>query len=179
MKSKAYLILFFVLISLNFYAQTKMLTGNKHLIILNIPKNWIQVQTDEIPFLIKPYEKEVSDNTYMYVYGLDYGSSPDLNLWIQGNNDGLKDQIPEIKINEFDINFENFKKDNFLTGRYRAVKYIYPDFKEEVLLVIETQTTIVTAVLSAKDNDEFIKYLNSFKELVNSVKINKANVTFK
>lgn len=178
MKGKIYIILFFILTSFNISAQTKMLTGYKHLVILNIPKNWLQVETNEIPFLIKPDEKNVSDNTYMYVYGLDYETSPDLNLWIEGNNGSLKSEIPEIKISELELKFENLKKDNFLTGRYKAVSYVYPDSKEEVLLVIESKTTIITAVLSAKDNTEFKQYLDSFKELVNSLKINAANLTF-
>ncbi|MEN2415885.1 hypothetical protein [Flavobacterium mesophilum] len=179
MKNKTYIIIFFILLSFNISAQTKMLTSHKHLIILDIPKSWIQVETDEIPFLIKPDEKNVNDNTYMYVYGLDYESAPDLNLWIEGNNSSLKSEIPEIKIGELDLKFENLKKDNFLTGRYKAVNYTYPDSKEEVLLVIESKTTIITAVLSAKDNTEFKQYLGSFKELVNSLKLNPANVTFK
>ncbi|TDO94272.1 hypothetical protein [Flavobacterium sp. 245] len=179
MKKKTYLISFFILFTFNLFAQSKMLTGNKHLIMLNIPKNWVQEVNDQIPFLIKPAEKDVSDNTYMYVYGLDYQSSPDMDLWIEGNSTSLKNEIPKIKIGELNLKFENLKKDNFLTGRYKAVSYIYPDFKEEVLLVIESKTTIITAVLSAKDNAEFNKYLDSFKELVNSLKINAATVTYK
>ncbi|MBZ4037180.1 hypothetical protein K6T82_20640 [Flavobacterium sp. 17A] len=125
MKSKIYIITFFILAVFNISAQTKMLTGHKHLVILNIPKNWIQVENDQLPFLIKPDEKNISDNTYMYVYALDYESAPDLNLWIEGNNTSLKNQIPEIKIDELELKFKNLKKDNFLTGRYKAVNYIY------------------------------------------------------
>ncbi|KFF04977.1 hypothetical protein [Flavobacterium reichenbachii] len=179
MKSKIYLILFFILVSVNFYAQAKMLTGRKHLITLNIPKNWIQAENDQIPFLIKPNEKNVSDNTYMYVYGLDYQSPPDMDLWINGNSSELKNNIPDVKIGELHLNFENLKKDEFLTGRYKIVSYIYPDSKEEILLVIESKTTIITAVLSAKDNSEFNKYLSSFKELVDTIKINAASITYK
>lgn len=156
-----------------------MLTGSKHMILLEIPKNWIQAENDQIPFLIKPDEKNSSDNTYMYVYGLDYQSEPDLKLWIEGNSSELKTNIPEIKINKLNIIFENLKKDNFLTGRYEIVNYIYPNLKEEALLVIESKTTIITAVLAAKNHAEFDKYLNSFKELINSIKIKAANVTYK
>lgn len=179
MNRKTFFGLFFILVSFNFYAQSKLLTGNKHLIMLNIPKNWIQVENEQIPFLIKPDEKNVSDNTYIYVYGLDYQSPPDMDLWIEGNNSGLKNDIPKIKISELNLKFENLKSGDFLTGRYKPVSYIYPDSKEEVLLVIESKTTIITAVLSAKDSTEFNKYLTSFKELVNSLKINAANVTYK
>jgi hypothetical protein len=179
MKSKACLILFFIFVSVNIYAQSKMLTGNKHLIMLNIPKNWVQAENDQIPFLIKPDGKNVTNDTYMYVYALDYQSSPDMDLWIEGNNSPLKNEIPDIKISELNFNFENLKQGDFLTGRYKAVNYIYPNLKEEVLLVIESKTTIITAVLAAKDHSEFDKYLNSFKELVNSLKINAATVTFK
>jgi hypothetical protein len=179
MKSKIYFIVFFSLVSVNFYAQAKMLTGRKHLITLNIPKNWVQAENDQIPFLIKPNEKDVSDNTYMYVYGLDYQSPPDMELWIKGNSSELKNNIPDVKIGELHLNFENLKKDEFLTGRYKIVSYIYPDSKEEILLVIESKTTIITAVLAAKDHNEFNKYLNSFQELVNTLKINAASITYK
>jgi hypothetical protein len=176
MIKKTTLILVLFIGCLNSYAQTKMLTGRKHLIFVDIPKNWIQAQNDEIPFLIKPNETDVSDKTYMYVYGLDYESAPDLNLWIEGNNTGLKNDIPEVKIEPLDFKFENLKADNFLTGNYKAVTYIYPDSRKEVLLAIESKTSIFTAVLSTKDALEFSKYLNSFKELVNSLKIQSAHV---
>ena len=179
MKIKTYLIALLILVSFNFYAQSKLLTGSKHLIMLEIPKNWFQAENDQIPFLIKPGENNTGDDTYMYVYGLDYQSQPDLNLWIEGNNSGLKNDIPEIKIGELNLSFENLKQDNFLTGRYKIVSYIYPNSKEEALLVIESKTTIITAVLAAKDHTEFEKYLNSFKELVNSLKMNAAKVTYK
>ena len=179
MKIKTYLIALLILVSFNFYAQSKLLTGSKHLIMLEIPKNWFQAENDQIPFLIKPGENNTSDDTYMYVYGLDYQSQPDLNLWIEGNNSGLKNDIPEIKIGELNLSFENLKQDNFLTGRYKIVSYIYPNSKEEALLVIESKTTIITAVLAAKDHTEFDKYLNSFKELVSSLKMNAAKVTYK
>ncbi len=178
MKIKTYLAALLILVSFNFYAQSKMLTGPKHLIRLEIPKNWVQAENDQIPFLIRPDDKNSNDDTYMYVYGLDYQSPPDLDLWIEGNSLELKNDIPEIKIGELNYSFENLKKDNFLTGRYKVVSYIYPNFKEEALLVIESKTTIITAVLAAKDHAEFNKYLNSFKELVNSIKINAAKVTF-
>lgn len=179
MRNKNYIITLFILASFNFYAQSKILTGSKHMILLEIPKNWVQVENDQTPFLIKPDHEKSDDNTYMYVYGLDYQSEPDLNLWIEGNNSPLKNEIPEVKIGELNFSFENLKKDNFLTGRYKIVNYIYPNLKEEALLVIEAKTTIITAVLAAKDHAEFDKYLNSFKELVNSMKINAAKVTYK
>ncbi len=176
MIKKIALILLVLTGCLNSYAQTKMLTGSKHLIFVDIPKNWIQAQNDQIPFLIKPDETNVSDMTYMYVYGLDYNSVPDLNLWIEGNNSGLKNDIPDVKIEQLDLKFQNIKADNFLTGNYKIVSYIYPDLRKEALLVIESKTSIFTAVLSAKDKIEFDKYLDSFKELVNSLKIQSAQV---
>ncbi|SNR69535.1 hypothetical protein SAMN04487979_11717 [Flavobacterium sp. ov086] len=174
-KKKALILLLFV-IYINSFAQSKMLTGNKHLIFVEIPKNWVQAPNDQIPFLIKPNETNISEITYMYVYGLDYASVPDLNLWIEGNNSELKKDIPDVKIEQLDLKFENIKADNFLTGNYKTVCYTYPGIKKEALLVIESKTTIFTAVLSAKDTAEFDKYLGSFKELVNSLKMQSANV---
>jgi hypothetical protein len=174
--TKRFLLLLLILTNfLNSYGQA-MLTGNKHLILVDIPKNWLQAPNEQIPFLIKPDEKNVSDTTYMYVYGLDYNSTPDLNAWIEGNNAGLKDNIPNISIESLDITFDNLKKDNFLTGRYKIVTYVYPNNRKEALLVIESKTSIFTAVLSTKDSNEFNAYFDSFKELISSLKIKSASL---
>lgn len=176
MLKKLLLFLLIFISSLNSFAQRKMLTGNKHLIFVTIPKNWLYAPNDQIPFLIKPNEKGVSEITYMYVYGLDYESSPDLNEWIEGNDASLKNELPDIQIQSLDFKFDNLKQDNFLTGKYKIIIYLYPNGKKEALLVIESKTSIFTAVLSAKDSTEFNSYLDSFKELVNSLDIKSAKM---
>ncbi|MBE8727153.1 hypothetical protein [Flavobacterium hungaricum] len=176
MKKKLFLFLLISISFLNSYGQTKMIVGKKHLLFVSIPNSWLQSPNEEIPFLIKPEAKNVSDRTYMYVLGLDYESSPDLNAWIEGNNTGLKNNIPDISIQNLDLTFDNLKPNNFLTGKYKIVTYTYPNGRKEALLVIESKTSIFTVVLSAKDSAEFNTYLNSFKELTNSLEIKAATV---
>ena len=66
--------------------QSKMVFGQKHTIFVNIPKDWLQAPNEQLPFFIKPDKKDVSAETYMYVYGIDYDRSPELNGWINGNS---------------------------------------------------------------------------------------------
>jgi hypothetical protein len=157
-------------------AQSKMLTGQKHVIFVNIPKNWVQAQNDQLPFFIKPDEQNVNAKTYQYVYGLDYQSAPDLNLWIKGDNDDMVNRHPGLKIDSLNINLDNIKKTDYETGRFKIITYTYPDHHKEVMLVIECKNTIVTAVLSVSDESEFDRYLPSFKELAQSLRVLGATV---
>lgn len=164
-------ILICIIFSTYSIGQSKMLVGNKHTIFVEIPKNWIQAQNDQLPFFIKPDEKSVSDLTYMYVYGIDYDTNPELNEWIDGNNKYLIESEKGIKIGNLDLTFENIKKDNYSTGKYKIVTYEYENKRKECLLIIECKNTIVTVVMSTSNDLEFNKYLKSFEEISQSTKI--------
>ncbi len=153
-----------------------MLTGERHVIFVDIPKNWLQAQNDQLPFFIKPNEKDVSDKTYMYVYGFDYTNAPDLNGWIKGDNDDMAGKHPGIKIDSLPISFDNIKKSDFVTGRYKIITYDYTDQHKEAILVVECKNTIVTAALSASTHYEFEKYLPAFEELAQTLSILGATV---
>jgi hypothetical protein len=163
--------LFCIIISTYSNAQSKMIVGNKHTIFVDIPENWIQAQNDQLPFFIKPNEKDISDFTYIYVYGIDYDSNPKLDEWIDGNNKYLIETEKGIKIKNLDLKFENIKKDNYSNGNYRIVTYEYENKRKECLLIVECQNTIVTVVLSTDSDLEFNKYLKSFEEIAKSTKI--------
>lgn len=152
------------------FGQSKMVVGQKHTIFVDIPKNWLQAQNDQLPFFIKP-AKEASELTYMYVYGLDYSSKPELNEWIKGNNNYISDNFKDVKIDTIKLQMDNIKADDYLTGNYSTVTYAYPNGRNEIILVIECKYTIVTAVLSVKDKTELNLLLPSFKELAKSLKI--------
>ena len=107
----------------------------------------------------------------MYVYGLDYNINPKLEDWIEGNNKDVLNSQDSVKIDSLKIEFKNLKKDDYLTGRYKTITYEYKDKRKEVLLIIECKNTIATIVFSASDTIEFDKFIVSFKELSNSVKI--------
>lgn len=153
------------------FGQSKMLFGKKHTIFVEIPKNWLQAQNDQLPFFIKPDKKEVSSETYMYVYGIDYNSKPELNGWIKGNNDYISDKFKGVEIDTLNQKFENIKSDEYLTGNYLTITYKYPSGRNEVILVIECKNTIITAVLSTKDKTELKELLPSFIELSKTLKI--------
>lgn len=169
--TKKILILICILFSTYSSAQSKMVVGKKHTIFVEIPKNWIQAQNEQLPFFIKPDEQNVSDLTYMYVYGLDYDINPELEKWIDGNYQYLIKNEKGLKIGNLDLKFENIKKDNYTTGNYKVVTYEYKNKRKECLLIIECKNTIVTVVLSTSNESEFTKYLKSFEELVKSTKI--------
>jgi hypothetical protein len=158
------------------YGQTKMLTGQKHVIFVDIPKNWLQAENDQLPFFIKPDDQNVSNKTYMYVYGLDYQSQPDMDGWIKGDNADMANKHPGLKIDSLPINLSNIKENGYLTGRYKIITYEYSDRHKEAMLVIECKNTIVTAVMSTVTKEEFEKYLPSFKELVQTIKVLGATV---
>jgi hypothetical protein len=165
--------LFFVLIA---RGQSKMITGTKHVIFVDIPKNWVQAPNDQLPFFIKPDEKDISGRTYMYVYGFDYASAPDLNGWIKGDNDDMAAKHPGLKIDSLAIDVNNIKKGDYETGRYKIITYAYTDNHKEAILVIECKNTIATVVLSANTTSEFEKYLPAFKELIQTIKLAGATV---
>ena len=148
-----------------------MLVGKKHTIIVDIPENWLQAQNDQLPFIIKPDKKEVSSETYMYVYGIDYNSKLELSGWIKGNNDFISDKFKGVKIDTLNQKLDNINSDDYLTGNYLTITYEYPNGRNEVILVIECKNTIVTAVLSTKDKTELNELLPSFIELSKTLKI--------
>lgn len=165
------ILLICILFSTFSHSQSKMIVGSKHTILVEIPKNWIQAQNDQLPFFIKPDEKNVSDLTYMYAYGIDYDINPKLDEWIDGNNKYLIENEEGVKIGSLDLKFENIKKDNYSNGNYKIVTYEYENKRKECLLIIECKNTIVAVVLSTSSDLEFNKYLKSFEEIAKSTKI--------
>lgn len=153
------------------YGQTKIVTGNSHAIFVELPKNWIQVQSENLPLFIKPNEPNVSVNTYMYVYGLDYSSKPDMNGWIKGDIDDFKNKHPGMRVDSLQMDLPNLKKIGYQTGNYKVITYTYENKTKQAILVIECRKTIATVVLSANDNDEFIKYLPAFKAIASTVNV--------
>lgn len=153
------------------FGQSKMLVGEKHMIFVEIPKNWLPAQNDQLPFFIKPDKKEVSSETYIYVYGLDYNIKPELKGWVKGNNDYISNKFNGVKIDTLNQKFDNIIADDYLTGNYLTITYEYPNGRNEVILVIECKNTIVTAVLSTKDKTELNELLPSFIEQSKTLKI--------
>ncbi len=153
------------------FGQSKMVVGQKHTIFVDIPKNWLQAQNDQLPFFIKPDKKNVSDETYMYVYGIDYKVNPELSGWIDGNNSYISDNFKGVKIDTLNQKFDNIQANDYLTGNYRTITYDYPNDRNEVILVIECKNTIVTAVLSTRNKTELKELLPSFIELAKTLKI--------
>jgi hypothetical protein len=129
------------------------------------------IQNDQLPFFIKPDKKDVSSETYMYVYGIDYNTKPELTGWVKGNNDYILDKFSGVKIDTLKQQFDNIKTNDYLTGNYLTITYAYPSGRNEVILVIECKSTIVTAVLSTKDKSELKELLPSFIELSKTLKI--------
>jgi hypothetical protein len=153
------------------FGQSKMIVGQKHTIFVDIPKNWLQAQNDQLQFFIKPDVKDVSNETYIYVYGIDYISKPELSGWVKGNNDFISDKFDGVKIDTLKQQFDNIKANDYLTGNYLTITYDYPNGRNEVILAIECKSTIVTSVLSTKDKAELKKLLPSFIELSKTLKI--------
>lgn len=169
-------LIIFTVISCIAQGQSKMVTGQKHIIFVDIPKNWAQAENDQLPLFMKPNEQNVSNKTYMYVYGLDYQSQPDLNGWIKGDSDDMINKHPGLKVDSLPLNISNIKKGGYMTGRYKIVVYRYPDLHNEVMLVIECKNSIVTVVMSAVDNKEFDKNLFAFKELIKTINVMSGTV---
>ena len=153
------------------FGQSKMVVGQKHTIFVDTPKGWLQAQNDQLPFFIKPDKNNVSNETYMYIYGIDYNIQPELSGWVKGNNEYILDKFRGVKIDTLNQKFDNIKTNNYLTGNYLNITYEYPAGKHEVILVIECKYTIVTAVLSTKDKEELNSLLPSFIELSKSLKV--------
>ena len=153
------------------YGQNKMLVGKKHTIFVDIPKNWVQAQNIHLPFFIKPDEKNVNERTYSYVYGLDYEGNPDLNGWIEGTTKHLIENNKGLKVDSLNLQFENLKKDDYLTGRYKTIVYEYEDKRKEVLLLVECKNTIVTCVLSAVNDQEYQKHIRVITDLGKSLRV--------
>jgi hypothetical protein len=152
-------------------AQTNMVYGEMHSIFLETPKDWVRATHQQLPYFIKPDKSDVSEDTYMYVYGLDYSFQPVADEWIEANNISMVEAFPDIKIDSLNLKFDNIVNEGYLTGNYTIVTYEYPNKKKEALLAIECRNTIATVVLAAKDAAEFDSYLNAFIELVESLKI--------
>jgi len=171
MTKTIYMTLLFLLTFNWTYGQSKMLVGKKHTIFVDIPKNWVQAQNDQLPFFIKPDEKNVNEKTYSYVYGLDYNGNPDLNGWIEGNTKYLIENNKGLKVDSLNLTFENLKKNDYLTGRYKTITYEYEDKRKEVLLIIECKNTIVTCVLSGVNDQEYQKYLSALTDLGKSLRV--------
>jgi hypothetical protein len=159
------------------HAQGVMIYGKHHLIMAEVPKGWLQVQHEELPFVIKPDQKKSDEKTYMYVFGFDYKINPDLNEWIEGNNEHLlKNAKLGVKIDSLSLSFPNFDAKSYTTGRYKTITYTYKDGHKEALLIIECKNSLVTVVMSAVDGKEFKKNLDAFKSIAQSLKILQADV---
>jgi hypothetical protein len=165
------LLLFAFICCASVQAQTKMVVGEKHTIFADIPKNWAQAPHPQLPLFIKPVDPNVSQQDYMYVYGLDYEDDAELDKWLDGNNDYLKEQYPGIVIEALKLNLDNIKKSDYQTGRYAIVTYTYPNGKKEALLIIECIHTIATVLMAAENSKEFDKYLPAFTALSKSIKV--------
>ena len=171
MKIKLLNLTILLFLSINTFGQSKMIVGQNHTILAEIPNKWIQAENEQLPFFIKPDETDVSVSTYMYVYGIDYDINPEIEKWIAGNNEYLKSNFPDIIIGTKDLTFENLNDSNYYTGKSQVITYEYPDKRKESILVIECKKSIITVVLSAENNEKFNEYLNAFSELGNSIEI--------
>ena len=152
------------------HGQTKMITGPKHAIFIDIPKKWIQVRNNQLPLFLKP-DVNVSANTYMYVYGLDYNSNADMEGWINADIDDFEHKHPGMQVEIMQLYLPNLKANGYQTGRYRTMVYTYEDGRKQVILVVECKNTIATIVLSTGDDDTFNKYIPSFIEAAKSAKV--------
>ena len=158
------------------FGQSKMIVGSKHTVFVEIPKNWLPAENEQLPFFIKPNKKNVSNETYMYVYGIDYNGKPELGDWVKSNNDYISDKFEGVKIDTLNQPFENIQADNYLTGNYITITYEYPTGRNEVILVIECKSSIVTAVLSSKNKKELKSLLPAFIDLSKSIKVLGTNL---
>jgi hypothetical protein len=152
------------------HGQTKVLTGAKHVITIDVPKNWTPVVNRQLPLFLKP-EVNVSATTYMYVYALDYNITPDMNKWIQEDINGFEGKHPGTQYETMLLNMPNLTDNGYQTGRYKILIYTYDDTRKQVVLVVESKSTITTLVLSTVDVDEYNKYMPSFIEAAKTVKV--------
>jgi hypothetical protein len=173
------LFIFLIITTSCTYGQSKIITGNKHIIFVEMPKNWVQIQHESLPLLMKPTDSIASDKVFMYVYGIDYNASPNLDKWIKGDIDAFKGRNPDTKVDSIQLSFPNLDTAGYQTGRYKIITYTYPDQHKEAMLAVECKNTIATVLLSAKVGAEFDKYFPAFKETVKSLQILAAKVTYK
>lgn len=151
--------------------QQKVIFGQRHSILVKIPKNWLQFQNNQLPFVLKPNKTNISNETYIYVYGIDYKREPSLDRWVTGNNLHILDNFDGVKIDTLDFVFDNIKSASYATGNYLTIHYKYQNERNEILLIIECKSTIVTAVLSTQNDVELKLYLPSFVELAETMQI--------
>lgn len=161
------IIFLFVISSYSLFAQGNLIYGKKHFYTIVTPKNWIKVNHPQIPYLIFP-ENEGNNMTYIYSVGQDFNTNTSIQNWIKGNNEYVKSKFSGIKVNYKNVELNNIKKGNGLTGKYKIVEYIYPNKKIENILVIEAKYSIVTIVYSAINKKVFNKYYNDYEYLINS-----------
>jgi hypothetical protein len=176
MKNKLLILVTLIIISINTFAQSKMIVGQNHTILAEIPNNWIQAENDKLSFFIKPDETNVSPWTYMYVYGIDYDIKPEIEKWIDDNSKNLKLNFPEVIIGKINLDFKNLKDSKYYTGKNQVVTYEYADKRKECLLIIECKNSIITVVLSAENDKKFNEYLKAFSKLGNSIKITATEI---
>jgi hypothetical protein len=162
-------------ISLTF-GQEKLIVGQRHSVTLQVPGNWAEAYHEQLPFFIRPAKNDTSVNTYLYVFGLDYEKSPNLDSWIAGNNQEVREQFDNMQIGALDLQLDNLKEDGFLTGKYKVLTYDYPDKRKEVLLIIECKFSIITVVISADNSHICDAYLDDFTALAKSLKIMNAEL---
>jgi len=161
------------------FGQSKMIVGEKHTIFVEIPRNWIQAENEQLPFFIKPDYSNISNktdvryvspNSYMYVYGIDYKGKPDMIAWINAENDYLLSEHPDLVIDTLNLTLDNIFPDDYSTGNYKILTYEYISGRQEVMLVVECESTIVTAVLST-EKSTMPHFSPAFIELCKSIKI--------
>lgn len=169
--------LFFLFASNKGICQTKMVIAEKHTVFIDVPSGWLQVPIDGVQLFLRPYQDSIIDEeTYMYVLGLDYRSTPNLNEWIDANTTYLKETSKDVVDDSLSITFDNIKNNGYLTGRYKTISYTYSDGRKEVLLIIECNYSIVTVVISTKNEQSLEKNLSSFKQFAQSIKILETTV---
>ncbi len=91
-----------------------------------------------------------------------------MNEWIEGNNKGLMDQFPNMKIDSLDAKYDNISEKSGITGKYKSLLYEYSDNRKEVMLIIECEFSIITLVFSSDSQKDYKKNIDSFISLCNS-----------
>ncbi|MBW8685245.1 hypothetical protein [Chitinophaga rhizophila] len=159
------------------FAQENMIYGKRHLITVETPTDWVQMQHAQLPYMIVPADTKSQPAAYMYVFGMDYPTSPDVEAWMKSNTEALEKAVKGATIKPLDVTLDNIRPEGYTTGRYKAVLYIYPNGKKEVLLAIECKHTIVTIVCSVTDGTLFEQYLPAFTAAAGSLQISEAEIT--
>jgi predicted secreted Zn-dependent protease len=152
-------------------AQSKMIVGKQYSAFVDIPKQWTLSKHPELPFFIKPTKANVSEKTYIYVYGIDYNTKVDLKKWLTENTKVVQQQFKGTKVLPVKKTFSNIKANDNCTGKYELVQYKYANGKCEALLAIECKQSTVTVLLSAATELEFKQLLVPYYELCASLKV--------